>query len=105
MVINRAQTLLKYALWLFILHLYMSINKDFFKICLGNNIRRQRFELGLTVEQLALNSGLTYSQVSRIELGKISTSAFTIYIISNTLNTSPAILFEMPKKVSELKQK
>jgi transcriptional regulator with XRE-family HTH domain len=76
----------------------MSINKDFFKICLGNNIRRQRFELGLTVEQLALNSGLTYSQVSRIELGKISTSAYTIYILSQTLNVSPDSLFEIVVK-------
>lgn len=74
----------------------MIFSKDIFKISLGNNIRKHRFEMGLTVEQLALNSGLTYSQVSRIELGKISTSAYTIYIISKTLKISPNILFEMP---------
>lgn len=84
-----------YALSLFILHLYMSTSKDIFKICLGNNIRKHRFKMGLTVEQLALNAGLTYSQVSRIELGKISTSAFTVYILAKTLNISPNSLFEI----------
>lgn len=54
--------------------------------------------MGLTVEQLALNVGLTYSQVSRIELGKISTSAYTIYILSQTLNVSPDSLFEIVAK-------
>ena len=87
-----------YALPIFILHLYMSTSKDIFKICLGNNIRKHRFKMGLTVEQLALNAGLTYSQVSRIELGKISTSAFTIYILSQTLNISPNSLFEIVAK-------
>jgi transcriptional regulator with XRE-family HTH domain len=76
----------------------MNISKDFFKIRLGNNIRKHRFEMGLTVEQLALNAGLTYSQVSRIELGKISTSAYTIYILSKTLHTSPNSLFEIVVK-------
>ncbi len=76
----------------------MSTSKDIFKICLGNNIRKQRFKMGLTVEQLALNVGLTYSQVSRIELGKISTSAYTIYILSQTLNVSPNSLFEIIAK-------
>ena len=54
--------------------------------------------MGLTVEQLALNAGLTYSQVSRIELGKISTSAFTVYILAKTLNISPTNLFEIVAK-------
>jgi transcriptional regulator with XRE-family HTH domain len=81
----------------------MSANKEIFKINLGNNIRKCRFEMGLTVEQLALNSGLTYSQVSRIELGKISTSAFAIFIISKTLNVSLDVLFEMPNKDTKIK--
>ncbi len=81
----------------------MSANKEIFKISLGNNIRKCRFEKGLTVEQLALNSGLTYSQVSRIELGKISTSAFAIFIISKTLNVSLDVLFEMSHKDTKIK--
>ena len=59
----------------------MRISKEIFTTCLGNNIRKHRLASGLTVEQLALNSELTYSQVSRIELGKIRTSAFAVYII------------------------
>jgi transcriptional regulator with XRE-family HTH domain len=81
----------------------MSTSKNIFKSSIGNNIRKQRLEIGLTVEQLALNSGLSYSQVSRIELGKISTSAFAIFIISKTLNVSLDVLFEMPYKDTKIK--
>lgn len=73
----------------------MNISKELFTICLGKNIRKYRLDSGLTVEQLALNSGLTYSQVSRIELGKISTSAFAVYILAKSLNVSPSILYEI----------
>ena len=82
------------VIMLSILHMYMSINKAIFKKRLGNNIRKYRFERGFTVEQLALNAGLSYSQVSRIELGKISTSAYTIFILSKSLNIDTAVLFE-----------
>ncbi len=73
----------------------MRISKEIFTTCLGNNIRKHRLASGLTVEQLALNSELTYSQVSRIELGKIRTSAFAVYILAKSLNVSPSILYEI----------
>jgi len=73
----------------------MNISKEIFTTCLGKNIRKYRLDSGLTVEQLALNSGLTYSQVSRIELGKISTSAFAVFILAKSLNVSPSILYEI----------
>ena len=73
----------------------MRISKEIFTTCLGKNIRKYRIASGLTVEQLALNSGLTYSQVSRIELGKISTSAFAVYILAMSLNVSPSTLYEI----------
>lgn len=87
-----------YVLMLSILHEYMIVKKNIFKTCLGNNIRKRRYELGLTVEQLALNTGLSYSQVSRIELGKISTSAYTIYMLSKSLNISVSVLFDLTEK-------
>jgi transcriptional regulator with XRE-family HTH domain len=68
--------------------------KQKFKKLLGHNVRRVRVDRRLSVEKLALEAGLAYSQVSRIELGKISTSAYTIYVISRTLEVSPAVFFD-----------
>ena len=70
--------------------------KQNFKKLLGHNVRRVRVDKRLSVEKLAIESGLAYSQVSRIELGKISTSAYTLYVISKTLNVSPSTFFEAP---------
>ncbi len=68
--------------------------KQKFKKLLGHNVRRVRVDRRLSVEKLALEAGLAYSQVSRIELGKISTSAFTIYMLARTLEVSPAVFFD-----------
>ena len=71
----------------------MKNKKDFQKL-LGQNVRRVRNRKSLTVEGLALEAGISYSQVSRIELGKRNPSGYTIYILSRTLEVSPAELFE-----------
>ena len=68
-------------------------NKQEFTEVFGNNLRRARSQKSMTLEQLALESGLTYSQISRIELGKINTSAYTVYLLSKTLEVSPSDLF------------
>lgn len=65
-----------------------------FKETLGKNIRRIRSDRSLTVEQLAYQSGMSYSQVSRIELGKLNPTAFTLYILSITLNVCPSEFFK-----------
>jgi len=57
-------------------------------------VRRVRVDRRLSVEKLALEAGLAYSQVSRIELGKISTSAYTLFLLSRTLEVSPATFFD-----------
>lgn len=56
----------------------------------GDNIRKHRLSKSITLEKLALESGIEYSQISRIERGVINTSVYHVYIISNTL--------EMPMK-------
>ena len=71
----------------------MIISKDAFTHQLGENIRKYRIKKGLTVEELALNTNLAYSQISRIELGKIKTSAYTIYLIAIALDVCPKMLF------------
>ena len=60
---------------------------------LGQNVRRVRNGKSLTVEKLALEAGIPYSQVSRIELGKRNPSGYTLYILSQTLDVSPSEFF------------
>lgn len=69
-------------------------DKQEFQKTLGQNIRRVRNGKFLTVEKLALEAGMPYSQVSRIELGKRNPSGYTLYILSKTLDVSPSVFFE-----------
>lgn len=68
--------------------------KEEFQKTLGHNIRRLRNVKSLTLEKLALEAGVHYSQVSRIELGKRNPSAYTIYILSRTLGVNPSEFFK-----------
>jgi transcriptional regulator with XRE-family HTH domain len=68
--------------------------KEQFQKAFGQNVRRVRNGRSLTVEQLALEAGISYSQVSRIELGKRNPSGYTIYILSKTLDVCPSKFFE-----------
>ena len=63
----------------------MGLTKE--EICkhVGDKIRKIRVDKGLTIERLANEAGIDYTQVSRIELGKINTSIYQIYIITNKL--------------------
>jgi transcriptional regulator with XRE-family HTH domain len=71
------------------------ISKETFRLQLGRNRRRIRVGLDLTIEDLALESGLAYSQISRIELGKINTTAYTIHLLSHALKVDAAEFFRM----------
>jgi transcriptional regulator with XRE-family HTH domain len=72
-------------------------NKEEFLKELGKNIRDERMRKSFTIEALALESGLTYSQVSRIELGKRNATAYTLYILSQTLEVCPSDFFKSIK--------
>jgi transcriptional regulator with XRE-family HTH domain len=72
-------------------------SKDTFRLQLGRNLRRIRTGKDLTIETLALESGLAYSQISRIELGKINTTAYTVHILAHALRVDPAEFFRMDK--------
>ncbi len=52
----------------------------------------------MSQETLALESGLEYSQINRIELGKINTSISHLFIIANALQIHPAELLEFEIK-------
>ena len=65
-----------------------------FILKVGGNIRKARKERKLTIQELAFNADVEYTQVSRIERGKINTSMYQLYIISKALEINIANLFE-----------
>jgi transcriptional regulator with XRE-family HTH domain len=65
---------------------------------IGHNIRNIRIEKSMTIEDVALSSGLTYLQVSRLELGKINSTSYTLYILSMTLDVCPSVFFKDVKE-------
>lgn len=61
---------------------------------LGINIRKYREEKNLSMEKLALESGMEYSQIRRIEHGVINTTIYQVYRISKTLNVPMKDIFQ-----------
>lgn len=70
-----------------------SRNQEFIN-AFGKNLRRLRKEKGLTMTELANLCDIEYRQISDIELGKISTSLATIYLLTVALEVSPKDLFD-----------
>jgi transcriptional regulator with XRE-family HTH domain len=69
-------------------------SKDEISILVGKRIRSLRLKKNLSIEDLALESGMDYSQISRIERGKINTSFYHIYLITSVLKISLHDVFE-----------
>ncbi len=61
---------------------------------IGQRIRKLRLDQKMSIEKLAHEAGIEYTQLSRIELGKINTSIYHIYIISLTLGIELEDLFD-----------
>lgn len=79
----------------------MQERKDF-QADLGQKIRRIRNGQNLTLEKLALEADLSYSQVSRIELGKINASAFILYRICRVLKINWGELFQLETQTATI---
>ncbi len=71
----------------------MSLPKE--EVCkkVGKSIREMRIKKGMSIEKLANEAGIEYTQLSRIELGKINTSIYQIYILSNSLSVPVPDIF------------
>jgi transcriptional regulator with XRE-family HTH domain len=63
-------------------------------LAFGNKLRLLRKKKGLTMTELANLCDIEYRQVSDIELGKISTSLSTIFLLAEVLEISPKELFD-----------
>ena len=62
-----------------------SEKKNEVSLLVGKRIRSLRQKMGLTMEQLAFEVGIEYTQLSRIERGIINTSVYQLFIISRAL--------------------
>lgn len=73
--------------------------------CIGKTVRELRKEKQKTIEQLANEINVDYSQISRIERGKINTTFYQLYRIVHALNipfdefASRLIKHLTPKKI------
>lgn len=70
-----------------------SVNKEFV-ISFGKNLRLIRNNKKMSMEALAYSADIEYSQISRIEKGKIITSISTVKSIADALGISIKELFD-----------
>jgi transcriptional regulator with XRE-family HTH domain len=68
--------------------------KDEITFMVGQRIREARTAKNLTIGELAHESGMEYSQLSRIERGKINTGVYQVYVLATVLDISLESLFE-----------
>lgn len=71
------------------------MTKEEYQKGLGDNLRRVRLEKNWTIERVALESGLAYSQLGRIELGRRNPTAYTLFIIAKTLKVKTSDLIDV----------
>lgn len=66
----------------------------------AKQLKKIRKEIGITQTQLAFESGLSLSQIARIETAKINPTLSTIFAIIKALDIPPCKMFdfELPSK-------
>jgi transcriptional regulator with XRE-family HTH domain len=69
-----------------------SVNENFI-VAFGSNLRKVRLSKKISMQNLAYAINVEYSQISRIELGKINTSISTAFAISEALEIPLIDLF------------
>lgn len=72
--------------------------KDQIKLAFGSHLQKLRLTKSLSIRKLAGNSGLEYSQVQRIEQGKVNISLTTIFALAEGLDLDPKDLMDLSKK-------
>jgi transcriptional regulator with XRE-family HTH domain len=73
------------------------VRKTIVKKLFGKSVKSRRFELGLTQEELANQSGLQRSYVSDVERGVRNPSLDSIERLAGALQVSIPILFQSPE--------
>ena len=70
------------------------MKKDEISQIVGAKIRKTRITNGLSIQNLAYEIGIEYTQLSRIERGKINTSIFQLFLISRALEVNFADIIQ-----------
>jgi transcriptional regulator with XRE-family HTH domain len=70
------------------------VKKDEISQIVGAKIRKTRITKGLSIQNLAYEIGIEYTQLSRIERGKINTSIFQLFLISRALEVNFADIIQ-----------
>jgi transcriptional regulator with XRE-family HTH domain len=70
------------------------VRNEKFLLRFGKNLRNARKKRGLTQEDLEHKSGLSLSQIARIETGRLNTSISTVMVLLKALNADANELFE-----------
>ena len=60
----------------------------------GAKIRKIRLTKGFSIQNLAYEIGIEYTQLSRIERGKINTSIYQLFLISRALDVKFADIIQ-----------
>jgi transcriptional regulator with XRE-family HTH domain len=60
----------------------------------GNNLRRLRKAKGLTLRDLSAACNIDYSNILKIEQGKINITFTSIIDLASALELNPSVLFE-----------
>lgn len=73
----------------------MSMKREEVSRKIGEQIRAIRLSKGLSIEKVANGANIDYTQLSRIELGKINTSIYQLYCISRSLDVPVPQIFHV----------
>lgn len=65
---------------------------------LGENVRRNRLERGITLESLAAEAGVAYSYMGGIERGQKNPTLTVIERIAAARSTDPVLLLSDPQQ-------
>jgi transcriptional regulator with XRE-family HTH domain len=65
----------------------------------GAKIRKIRLSKGFSIQNLAYEIGIEYTQLSRIERGKINTSIYQLFLISRALDVNFADIIQGLDKI------
>lgn len=69
--------------------------KELIKLNFGRHLQKLRIEKDLSIRGLATRSNLEYSQVQRIENGKVNVALTTIYALAEGLEIEPGKLLAL----------
>lgn len=76
----------------------MDISEESFILNLGIHIRKLRDKKNMSQQDLANDSGITKSQIARIERAEINTTVKTLIKIANALEIEPKELLNFKNK-------